>query len=81
MEVSSQLHVLSLYPRTKTPKTEGWVGLRTGREAVQRRKTFCPFRELKPDRPSRSIVAVPSGLSRLKYIGICYRQLLLILPY
>jgi hypothetical protein len=51
-----------------TPSTNwigGWVGPRAGLDATEKNKISCPCRETNPSRPARSLVAIPTELSRM----------------
>jgi hypothetical protein len=56
----------------------GWVGPRTGLDAVAKRKIPSPFRESNPNHPAHSQVALPTELSRycrmliLKYFNFFF---------
>jgi hypothetical protein len=45
----------------------GWVGLRAGLDAMEKRINPYPCRESNPGRAAHSLVAVPTELSRMKY--------------
>jgi hypothetical protein len=56
-------------PGRFTPATHwiwGWVGAKTGMDAVAKRKIPNPLRELNPGRPARSLVTIPTELSLLQ---------------
>jgi hypothetical protein len=42
------------------------MGSRAGLEAVMKRKILSPCRDSNPDRPTPSLVAIPTELSRLQ---------------
>jgi hypothetical protein len=58
-------------PRERAPDTHwigGWVGPRADLDAVVKRKIPIPHRESNPRtpyRPARSLIAIPTELSRL----------------
>jgi len=68
MEMSDHLHDLAdLFPG-RSPCTHcigGWVGPRTGRKAVAKRKIIRPVRERNPYRPAHSLVTMLTELLQL----------------
>jgi hypothetical protein len=57
-----------LYPPGKSAVTHwigGWVGPRAGMDTLTKSKIPNPCRESRPDRPARSLVAIPIELSQL----------------
>jgi len=63
MEVSGQLHAPDTLSPAKVPGTHWigcWVGLRTGLDAVAKRKKshHCPYWELNPGHSACSLVSI-----------------------
>jgi hypothetical protein len=59
-------------PGERAPGTHwigGWVGPGAILNAVVKRKIPSPFRESKPNRPARSLVALPTKLSLFQSSG------------
>jgi hypothetical protein len=67
MEVRGRLHALAALPRGVTGTH--WMGSRTGLNAVEKRVISYPCRESNPGRSARSLVAVPTEMSRLNLLG------------
>jgi hypothetical protein len=69
MEVGGQLHAPAALPPRKEPpipirQEAGWAP-EAGLDAVEQRKICCSCQELNPGRPARSLVAIPTELTRL----------------
>jgi hypothetical protein len=61
---------MPLYPLRNSPHSHcisGWVRPIAHLADVEQRKISCPYRELTPDRPARSLVASPTKLFLLRY--------------
>jgi hypothetical protein len=60
-----------LYPRRKEPPDAHWIGScvgpRAGMNTVEKRRILSPCRDSKLDRPARSLVTIPTELSRLPF--------------
>jgi hypothetical protein len=67
MEVNGQLRAQAALPQGRTTSTH-WIGSlvgpRAGPERVAKRKIPSPRRESNPDRQARSLVSIPTELSR-----------------
>jgi hypothetical protein len=64
MRVGGQLHAPATLPPGKIPGTHcigGWVGPRAGLDGCEKSR---PHWIRSPDRPARSVVAIPTTLSR-----------------
>jgi len=60
--------VVSFTPQERAPGSHwigGWVGLRAGLDAVEKRKNPYPCREQEPGRRARSLLTILTEISRL----------------
>jgi len=67
MEVRGQFHAPIALPTGKKNPGTHWMGdgvsPKTGQDAVVKRKIPCPSRDWNTDRPTRSLVAIPTDLA------------------
>jgi hypothetical protein len=65
--------VVCFTPGERAPGTHwigGWIGLRTGLDAVEKRKISCPYWESNPNSSAVQSIAIPIELPSFSYIGI-----------
>jgi len=69
MEVSGQLRTPANLPRGYSRRYPFGMRLggpqsRSGRGSEEKESPHCPYRNLKPGRPARSIISIPTELPR-----------------
>jgi hypothetical protein len=73
MEMSGQLHALATLPPGIQPPHTQWIGVlvgpQTGLDCMEKGQISCLYRESNPGRPARSLVVIPTELSRLHKTG------------